>query len=344
MFLTVQVIAAIRLLRSCTLGGGFGLKSLSNTLDKGMKDHMTDLRPARRYRFGAFEADATTGELRRQGILIKLNAQPFQVLLMLLERPGELLTREEISRELWPDGTFVDYEHGVNSAVNRIREALGDTASSPRFVQTLARRGYRFVAPVERIGRSENPSPPAAESPSAVTRDQTAVPGEQRGVPAEPESKPHSRILATPEELPKASYPVVQTLFVLLQLMYLGFYVGALANLAEIEDLFSALPKATQALTVLMVTAAILIPVRAFVVCAVLFHAPGAREKFLKIWPFLLILDELWSLSPFLLLHHINFGLALACTVLLVYSPFAQRSLVLMGAGGADHEISATVR
>ena len=82
---------------------------------------------------------------------MKLHAQPLQLLLLLLERPGELLTREEISRELWPDGTFVDYEHGVNSAVNRIREALGDKASSPRFMETLARRGYRFVAPVERI-------------------------------------------------------------------------------------------------------------------------------------------------------------------------------------------------
>src|SRR5579871_2466711 len=116
---------------------------------------MTDARPASRFRFGAFEADAATGELRRQGVRIKLNAQPFQVLLMLLERPGDLLTREEISSRLWPDGTFVDYEHGVNSAVNRIREALGDTASHPRFVETLARRGYRFVAPVERIGPAE---------------------------------------------------------------------------------------------------------------------------------------------------------------------------------------------
>src|ERR1700742_3437701 len=113
---------------------------------------MTETRPARRYRFGVFEADSTTGELRRKGVRVKLNAQPFQVLCMMLERPGELLTREEISRELWPDGTFVDYEHGVNSAVNRIREALGDTASNPRFVETLARRGYRFVAPVERVG------------------------------------------------------------------------------------------------------------------------------------------------------------------------------------------------
>jgi DNA-binding winged helix-turn-helix (wHTH) protein len=296
--------------------------------------------PPRRYRFGAFEADGATGELRRQGIRIKLNAQPFQVLFLLLERPGELLTREEISRELWPDGTFVDYEHGVNSAVNRIREALGDTAGSPRFVETLARRGYRFVAPVERIGLIEDLAAPASEAPApvSVTSEATAVPVE------EPETGLLSGILASPAELPKTSHSVVQTLFVLLQVMYLGFYVGALANLAEIEDLLSALPRATQVFTVMIVTAAILIPVRAFVISLVLFHAPRAREKFLRMWPFLLLLDEVWSLSPFLLLHHINFGLALSCTALLVYSPFAQRSLVLMGAGRVDHEASASAR
>jgi cholera toxin transcriptional activator len=112
---------------------------------------MSDLKPARRYRFCTFEADAATGELRRQGVRVRLNAQPFQLLLLLVERPGELLTREEICRELWPDGTFVDYEHGVNSAINRLREALRDTAGNPRFIETLARRGYRFVAPVELI-------------------------------------------------------------------------------------------------------------------------------------------------------------------------------------------------
>jgi hypothetical protein len=87
-----------------------------------------------------------------------------------------------------------------------------------------------------------------------------------------------------------------------------------------------------------------MIPVRAFVLSMILFHAPGARRKFLKIWPFLLLLDLLWALSPFLLLHHISFGLALSCTALLIYSPFAQRSLVLMGAGGTDHKISAPAR
>jgi cholera toxin transcriptional activator len=287
---------------------------------------MTDAGPARRYRFGTFEANVATGELRRKGLRVKLNAQPFQMLVMLLERPGELLTREEISRELWPDGTFVDYEHGVNSAVNRIREALGDTAGNPRFVETLARRGYRFVAPVERMDARENMGQRTAEFPVPAAT-------EQREVAAEPKSRHGFQILATPEELPKASHRVVKTLFVLLQIMYLGFYVGALANLTEIEELFSPLPRASEVFIVLIVSAAILIPARLFVISAVLFHAPGARGKFLKLWPFLLMLDELWALSPFLLLHHINFGLALACMTPLVYSPFAQRSLVLMGAG-----------
>jgi DNA-binding winged helix-turn-helix (wHTH) protein len=297
-----------------------------------MADLRSDLRPAQRYRFGVFEADAATGELRRQGMRVKLNAQPFQVLLMLLDRsvdqPGQLLTRDEISRLLWPEGTFVDFEHGVNSAVNRIREALGDTAGSPRFVETLARRGYRFLAPVERISSGDAAQAAPGESEASAPTDPA---GDLRQ--SEPQSR--TRILSTLEDLPKTSFPVVQTLFVLFQLMYLGFYIGALANLAEIEDLLSPLPAATLVFRVVFVTAAILIPARAFVLCAALFHAPGFRAKFLTLWPFLLFFDGLWSLSPFLLLHHINFGLALACTALLVYSPFAQRSIVLMGAGVA---------
>jgi cholera toxin transcriptional activator len=313
-----------------------------------MTDLKSDIRPAQRYRFGTFEADAATGELRRQGMRVKLNAQPFQVLLMLLERPGQLLTRDEISRVLWPEGTFVDYEHGVNSAVNRIREALGDTAGSPRFVETLARRGYRFLAPVELIPAERNVDrvslDPTVDSiaagdntPTPVLTDHSADSStDQAANPSQPDPKARMRILSSPEDLPKTSYPVVQTLFVLFQLMYLGFYIGALANLTEIDSLISPLPAATLVFRFIFVTAAILIPARAFILCAALFHAPRFREKFLALWPFLLFFDELWSLSPFLLLLHINFGLALACTTLLVYSPFAQRSIVLMGAGGAS--------
>jgi cholera toxin transcriptional activator len=122
-------------------------------------------------------------------------------------------------------------------------------------------------------------------------------------------------------------------------LKYLGFYIGALANLPEIRELLSALPRSAEIFLLLMVTAGVLIPARAFVLCMVLFRAPNARQKFLTMWPFLLPFDVLWSLAPFLLLHHINFGLALACTALLVYSPFAQRSLVLMGAAEAKAKI-----
>jgi cholera toxin transcriptional activator len=287
---------------------------------------MADPGTSQRFRFGVFEADVSSQELRKQGVRIKLNAQPFQVLILLLERPGEVLSREQIYRELWPDGTFVDSEHGVNSAVNRLRDALGDTASNPRFVETLSRRGYRFIAPVERV-ESEQLLPPRASNstvkveidPSSSELDLTSFSG--------------GGILSSPDELPKTPHPVVQALFVLFQLMYVGFYVGALANLPEIDSLLSSLPKATYIFTVLIVTAGILIPVRAFLLSAAVFHPPRAREKILKIWPILLVVDVLWSLSPFLLLHHINFGLALACTALLVYSPFAQRSLVLMGAG-----------
>jgi cholera toxin transcriptional activator len=294
---------------------------------------MTEPQPARRYRFGVFEVDAAVGELRRQGIRVKLNAQPFQVLLMLLERPGELLTRDQIASELWIEGTFVDYEHGLNSAMNRIREALGDTASNPRFVETLARRGYRFVAPVERIMHDAVSSP----------QPQIEASVENQIVSATTETQSASWMLASPHELPRLSRPVVQSLFIAFQFMYLAFYVGALANLPEIEDLLSSLPRTNAIYLALIVSAAILIPVRAFVLTAVLFHAPRTRENLLKLWRFLLPLDELWALSPFLLLHHINFGLALSCTALLVYSPFVQRSLILMGAGASD-EVSIPVR
>ena len=99
-------------------------------------------------RFESFEVDLPAGELHKGGVKLKLTGQPFQVLAILLERPGEVVTREELQKRLWPD-TFVDVDHNLNTAINKIREVLGDSADSPRFVETLPRRGYRFVAPVE---------------------------------------------------------------------------------------------------------------------------------------------------------------------------------------------------
>src|ERR1700758_438654 len=107
---------------------------------------MKDLAQSRRaVKFGAFEADFAAGELRKNGAKIRLQDQPFQVLALLLENPGQVVTREELRQKLWSADTFVDFDNGLNTCINKIREALGDTTEKPRFVETLPRRGYRFI-------------------------------------------------------------------------------------------------------------------------------------------------------------------------------------------------------
>src|SRR5260370_13338200 len=118
--------------------------------------------PAARVRFGVFEVDLRSGELHKHGIKIKLHDQPFQVLAMLLEHPGELVTREQLHQKLWPSDTFVDSDVGLNSATKSLRDALGDSAEDPRFIETLPRRGYRFIARVEN-GNGDLPAPAAVQ-------------------------------------------------------------------------------------------------------------------------------------------------------------------------------------
>src|SRR6266576_1227942 len=105
-------------------------------------------------RFGVFELDLRSSELQKQGRKVRIEGQPVRVLICLLECPGELVTREELHRKLWPADTFVNFEHGLNAAIKRLRQALSDSADNPRFVQTLPRRGYRFIAPIQAIGMS----------------------------------------------------------------------------------------------------------------------------------------------------------------------------------------------
>ena len=109
-----------------------------------------DNRSAQIVRFGLFEADLQTGELRKNGVKVPLQGQPFQVCAILLSRSGELVTREELRQQVWPEDTFVDFDHALNTAITKIRVALGDQADNPRFVETLPRRGYRFIAPIEK--------------------------------------------------------------------------------------------------------------------------------------------------------------------------------------------------
>src|SRR5215470_15395279 len=115
-------------------------------------------------RFGVFEVDLRAGELRKKGHRVKLQEKPLQALALLLEHPGELVTREELRERLWPPGTFVEFDDNLNSTVKRLRESLGDSADAPRFIETIPRRGYRFISPVERLKTT-----PASEGQSAST-------------------------------------------------------------------------------------------------------------------------------------------------------------------------------
>jgi len=260
--------------------------------------------------FGVFEADEARGELRKRGIRIKLPAQPFQVLLLLLERSPALVTREEMQELLWGADTFVDFDHGLNSAVNKIRDALNDSAAQPRFVETAPGKGYRFIASVT-----------LREPPSAV-------PPEPKAAVAEPARS----VLSTPDELPVAHRKLVRTLLLLVQILYLAFYLVALGNLQEIDGIFlraNLLPPAAL-MAVLVTSASGLIPVRLFLMTAVAFNLKSLPSKFARMFPVLLLLDLLWALSPFLLVNYISTGLALGMTAILIYLPFAQRSLVLM--------------
>ena len=265
------------------------------------------------FRFGMFEAHEGSGELRKHGVRIKLHSQPFKVLLLLLERPMGIVTREEMRQRLWGSETFVDFDHGLNTAVNKIRDALGDSASAPRYVETVSGKGYRFLAPVTKVSDAGNHTNSAAEPPA----------------PAELST---ATILTTPDELPAASRMLVRTLLLSIQLMYLAFYLGALANLTEIDEIFleTGLPHPAAVMALLVTTAAVLIPVRLFIVVAVALDFQNLPSKFSRLFPVLLILDLVWAVSPFLLIHHINTGLALGLSAPLVYLPFAQRSLVLM--------------
>jgi DNA-binding winged helix-turn-helix (wHTH) protein len=121
---------------------------------KGMANRIT----TRSVRFGAFEFKPETGELRKHGLRVKLRGQPIEVLMMLLQHPGEAVAREELQKRLWSADTYVDFEHSLNAAMKRLRAALGDSADAPRFIETLAGRGYRFIAQPARRRRPSGPS------------------------------------------------------------------------------------------------------------------------------------------------------------------------------------------
>jgi DNA-binding winged helix-turn-helix (wHTH) protein len=265
-----------------------------------------------RYRFGIYEADVRAGELLREGSKIKLQEQPFQVLLVLLERAGEVVTREELRERLWPSDTFVDFDHSLNTAINKLRDALRDAAANPRFIETKARRGYRFIAPVQTV--SEAPATPAPAAADAAHAESPTTTG------------PEDELLSIPRPHPVRT----RALIGLIQVMYLCFYIAALGHLREVTlvcDRFSGGHGDRFAVAVL-VTAVLGIPVRLYLLMAMIFDYRRTGAKFRRIFPAIFLLDELWALAPFLLVDRIGIGLAFAATAALLYVPFSQRTLV----------------
>ncbi len=269
---------------------------------------LTHPRPGRPVRFGVFELDLRAGELRRCGVKLKLQDKPLALLAILLERPGEVVTREELREKLWPADTFVDFDHSLNTAINKLRDALGDTAGNPRFIETLARRGYRFMAPVQANG----------------------MPVRSADVPA---SAPAPAAVPAPEpELPQPHRGLVRVLFALIQVMYLVFYIVALAHLDRVHEISAeGMGAGTVVVVVAMITAVIGIPMRLYLGTAVGFDYRRLGEKFRRLFPLVFVLDEIWALSPLLLAHKIGIGLSLAASAALLYVPFSQRTLMRMG-------------
>jgi DNA-binding winged helix-turn-helix (wHTH) protein len=282
-----------------------------------------------KYKFGPFEADVKAAELYRGGTRLRLQMQPFQVLMALLERPREVVTREELRLRLWPEDTFVDFDHGLNTAMAKLRDALGDSAGNPRYIETIAKRGYRFLDDVQAIEPVEA-APAAAPATTAST-----VPAEEAGVnrtKAVSNSAESAQAPAVETELPRARRSTSRLLLILAQIMYLSFYFSALFDWRQLDRAASLIwPRAGLAIfLVYWVTALVGVAVRLYLITATAFDYHLLGKKYRVIYPGLFVLDMIWALAPCLLADRMGWGLALGACAALIYMPFAQRTLVRM--------------
>ena len=292
-----------------------------------------------RLRFESFELDLRTRELSRDGRPIKLQDKPAKLLALLASRSGELVTRGEIEKALWGNDEFVEFEHSINTAMRKIREALGDDLDKPRFIETLPRKGYRFIASVEAVGLAR-PAPSIAPTNPFARNLRAKIP--LQGQPPEQGSAREISAIAPPPPSPspeRASPTEMEfalphrpsrAMFLLTQLGYLAMYSAALFYAESLEQtLGRVLPvPARLAMTVVIILAMCGIAVRLYLLSSVGFGHPAAGEKFRRLFPFLFILDTLWAVSPLLLAGKIGLGPALAAVAALVYLPFSQRTLV----------------
>lgn len=279
-----------------------------------------------KYKFDEFEADLRAAELRKNGNRLKLQLQPFQVLVALLERPQEVVTREELRQRLWPQDTFVDFDHGLNTAMVKLRDVLGDSASKPKFIETIAKRGYRFLGSAEVI--SDQPAP--AEPKKSVQPEAGAATVGNPNLPS------GSIPAETDSALPRASRNTARLLFILTQIMYLIFYLSALFSWENTyKAAFNIWGRAgATAFVVYMATSMAGIAVRLYLISATAmdYHLLGSKYRLLT--PALFVLDMVWALSPLLIADRIGLGFALGACAALVYMPFAQRTLIKMMQSG----------
>jgi hypothetical protein len=246
-------------------------------------------------------------------------------------------------KRLW-SGTFVDFDRGLNTAINKLRDALGDTAANPRFVETLARRGYRFIGPVK-VVEFEAGSQVSAEQhganlgqPNGANLGQPtiasapAVKEEESAAPTGPAGLELGAITPSEDELPRPAREITRLLFALVQVMYLVFYIVALVRLQVVHSIVEGWrPEWTMPVVVIvLITAPVGIAVRLYLLAGVAFDLKALGSKFRRLFPLVLPLDQLWALAPFLALPVIGVGAAFATCAALLYLPFSERTLIRM--------------
>ena len=282
-----------------------------------------------RIRFDCFDLDLRTRELRKDGKPVKLQDQPARLLSLLASHSGELVTRAEIEKALWGEDQIVEFEHSINTAMKKIREALGDDLEAPRFIETLPRKGYRFLVPVKSVESSVSAGPAVEAARDAVADPPREWPGTS-AVELESRVAPPSHVAAEEGEfsLPRAR---ARFLFLAAQAGYLAMYAAALYKAVAVEETLNRVLMVPSQIgtPIVLVSAMCGIAVRLYLISSVGFDHPAAGEKYFRLFPILFLLDMFWAASPLLLAGKIGYGLALGSVAALAYLPFAQRVLML---------------
>lgn len=264
------------------------------------------MRQQGRIRFEAFELDLQTGELHKSGSRVQLQDQPARLLALLANRPGQLVTRDEIQRELWKDGEFVEFEHAVNTAIRKIRVALEDDKGSPRIIETLPKKGYRFIAAIDFLQEMSSPD---------VTNSGAAQPMPPQDGFVLPLSAATSRFLFL-----LAQIPYVVSYFVVFYYWY---------NLDDaLERTFGLIP-VEWSRPILQVLALIGFSIRIYLIALVGWGHTEAGGRYRKLFPFLLVLDAIWAATPLLIQHDGQLALvSWAGLILMGWLIFGQKTLM----------------